>query len=162
LVVGNVDRTKILDATTGKEIAVLPASAVVAISADANVLAAQVNRDEYALWDLRAGRIVATLPLPRRTSAGTRLSLAPDATMLPGYCRWTADNTVTLWDVAARQSRVLKPPESNRVSVLRAEFSPDGKLLAVGYQFQWFTVWDVATGTVKLQVAQKPAMMYVY
>src|SRR4029079_14515625 len=76
---------------------------------------------------------------------------------------WRGDNIVTLWDVATQQSRklVLDPPESNRLSVVCSEFSPDGKLLAAGFQFQWVTLWDVATGKVKLQFSQKPSMMNV-
>src|SRR5262249_52439047 len=110
LLVGNQGRTKILDVATGKEIAVLPASTVVAISADANMLAAKAKGDDYALWDLRAGRQVATIPVPQVSAALPRLTLSPDGKMLAGTYRWVAHNTVTLWDVVARQSRVLKPP----------------------------------------------------
>src|SRR5262249_46075201 len=154
--------TKVLDVATGKEIALLPASTVMAISADATVLAEKASRDEFALWDLRAGRKVTTIQVPQ-VSDGTqwvnlspdermllpRVILSPDGKMLAAFCRWRDDDTVTLWDVASRQSRVLKPPppESNRLMVRCAEFSTDGKLLAVGYKFQWVTVWDVATGT---------------
>jgi WD40 repeat protein/serine/threonine protein kinase/tetratricopeptide (TPR) repeat protein len=164
LVVGNRDLTKIIDVAAGKEIAVLPVSEVVALSADANVLAARANRDEYTLWDIRAGRELASISLPQLSgsSSSPRLTLSPDGKLLAGYRAW-GHNTVTLWDVATQQSKTLKPapPESNRISVLCAEFSPDGKLLAAGFQFQWVTVWDVATGTVKLQFCQQPAMMHV-
>ena len=31
----------------------------------------------------------------------------------------------------------------------------------LGFQFQWVTVWDVATGKVKLQFSQPPAMLSI-
>jgi WD40 repeat protein/serine/threonine protein kinase len=163
LVVGTKDLTKVIDVAAGKEIAVLPPSNVVAISPDANVLAERVNRDDYAFWDVRARRKLATIPLPQLTTRSPQLSFSPDGRTLARFLWWRGDNTVTLWDLATRQSKVLKvaPPESNRLSVLCAEFSPDGKLLAAGFQFQWVTVWDVATGKVKLQFTQKPSMMNV-
>jgi tetratricopeptide (TPR) repeat protein len=90
--------------------------------------------------------------------------LSPDGRFVATYYGWRGDNTVKLWDVAAQEVRLLKPdpPGSNNGAVICAEFSPDGTLLAAGYQFQWVTVWDVATGKVKLQFSQKPSMMVVY
>ena len=164
LLVGNKGLTKLID-VAGKEIAVLPASSVVAISADARVLAGRANHDEYALWDIRAGRKLANISLATQVSkVAPTLTLSPDGTTLASYRGpWDGGNTVTLWDVATQQSKVLKiaPPESTMNSVVCADFSPDGKLLAAGLQFQWVTVWDVASGKVKLQFAQKPAMMYI-
>src|SRR5262249_46463951 len=121
------------------------------------------------LIDVAAGKEIAVLPrvanisLAQLSGVSPMLKLSPDGKILAGYCPRGSDNTVTLWDVATQQSRVLKiaPPRSNRNSVLCAEFSPDGKLLAAGFGFQWVTVWDVATGTVKLQFSQKPSMMSV-
>src|SRR4029079_18179090 len=98
-------------------------------------------------------------PLLRPAGSVPSLTLSPDGHTLAGYYSWHGDNSVTLWDVATKQSRKLKidSPESNRLSVLCAEFSPDGKLLAAGFQFQWVTVWYVATGKVKLKFSQNPA-----
>lgn len=91
-------------------------------------------------------------------------TLSPDGKTLAGHCRWRNLNTVTIWDVATQQAKVLEhtTPASNRLSVLCTEFSPDGKLLAAGFQFQWVIVWEVATGKVKLQFSQKPSMMNVH
>jgi WD40 repeat protein len=93
------------------------------------------------------------------------VALSRDGRQLACFTPWRGLNTVKLWDLGTQQSKVLTiaPPESNKkLSVLCAEFSPDGKLLAAGFQFQWVTVWDIATGEVKLQFSQKPAMMNVY
>src|SRR5215510_12154997 len=69
-----------------------------------------------------------------------------------------------LWDAATQQSRTLsvQPPAGNLLSVMCFDFSPDGKLLAAGFHFQWVTVWDVTTGEVKLEFRQPPAMMDVH
>ncbi len=166
LLVGGSGPTKRIDVAAGKEMAVVAAGHVKAISADANVLAGPAGPDQSILRDVRDGREISTLPLPRRPNTSTGLTLSPDGKLLATFYRWgvgNKDNTVNLWNVATQQPRTLKvaPPESNRLSVLCAEFSPDGKLLAAGHQFQWVTVWDVATGKVKLQFSQQPAMMSV-
>jgi WD40 repeat protein len=183
LLVAGSGPTKLIDVAAGKEMAVIAAEHVNAISADANVLVGRAGADQSEnilaraphdaapwlaiLWDVRAGREISTLTLPRLAGSYSGLTLSPDGKLLATFYPWggdSGDNTVKLWNVATRQPRTLKPdpPESNRLSVLCAEFSPDGKLLAAGYQFQWVTVWDVATGKVKLQFSQKPAMMNVH
>jgi tetratricopeptide (TPR) repeat protein len=123
------------------------------------VLARLTGDGKAVIWDVRAGRETATLPVGPATGAAVSL----DGKTVATYQAWRGDPTVKLWDVATQRSAILRaePPESNRLSVLHATFSPDGKLLAAGFQFQWVTVWDVATGRVKLQFIQKPAMMSV-
>jgi WD40 repeat protein/serine/threonine protein kinase/tetratricopeptide (TPR) repeat protein len=164
LLAGNYGPTRLIDVAAGKEIAVMAASGVMAISADANVLAGRAGADQSTIWDVRTGREIARLPLPRTTEVYPGLTLSPNGKLLATFYPSRGDNKVTLWNVATQQPHTLKidPPESNRLSVLCAEFSPDGKLLAAGFQFQWITVWDVASGKVKLQFGQNPAMMNVY
>lgn len=164
IVVGCKEHTQIINVATGKEIAKLPSRNVSHISADASTLVSRKTRDEYTVRDIETDRELATILFPQLSDVSPMFSLSPDGKTLAGHCRWRGVNTVTLWDVATQQSKVLKPaePDSNRLSVLCSEFSPDGKLLAAGFQFQWVTVWEVATGKVKLQLSQKPSMMNVH
>jgi WD40 repeat protein len=107
LLVGNKGLTRLIDVAAGNDIAALPAGGVVAISADAGVLAGRAGRDEYGIWDVRAGRSVATISLPELSDVSPTLTLSPDGKTLAGYRAWRADNTVTLWDVATRRPRTL-------------------------------------------------------
>jgi eukaryotic-like serine/threonine-protein kinase len=162
LIVGNNGATKVFDVTTGQENAVLPMVGVAAISADGTALAGGGGQDSKIVWDVRTGRQIGSIPRIKDRSPG--LALSQDGKTLASYYSWGADNTVNLQDVDTQQTRTLKPepPQSNRLSVLCAAFSADGKLLAAGFQFQWVTVWEVATGKVKLAFTQPPSMMNVY
>jgi WD40 repeat protein/tetratricopeptide (TPR) repeat protein/serine/threonine protein kinase len=164
LFVGSAGLTRVVDVAAGKEIAVLPASGVGAISAEATVLAGRAGDSGFNVWDIPAGRKLPSIPFYKDSNVPTSALLSGDGATLASFRPWGSDNTVTLQDVATRQSRVLRipPPESNRGSVFSADFSPDGKLLAAGYAFQWVTVWDLATKKVRLQFSQQPGMMVVY
>ena len=163
LLVGNSGPTQLIDVETGTEIALLPASDVIAFSADGSMLARRAGPDRITVQDVRGGSEVANLPLPQLPEGRPCFTLSRNGKLLAAFNPWRADNTVKLWNIATQQLRTLKiaPPESNRNSVLCLEFSPDGKLLAAGFQFQWVTVWDVESGQVKLQFSQNPAMMNV-
>ena len=165
ILVGNGDLTRIIDFASGQDGGSLPAADVRAISADATRLASRTSNFEYAIWDVPSNRKVADVTLPQECDEPPQVRLSRDGKWLAAFTSWWGNiNTVTIWELGTGRSKVLKtaPPESNRLSVLCAEFSPDGKLLAAGFQFQWVTVWDIATGEVKLQFSQKPSMMKVY
>jgi WD40 repeat protein/serine/threonine protein kinase len=161
LIVGNAGRTRLVDAATGQEVAAAEPPGVAATSADGNVWAARAAPDRWMIWDRAKGGEKATVP-------GLKLhpidvyakggALSPDGNTLALWEENHRDNTVTLWDVATRQPRTLRgaPPKSNRLSVNCAAFSPDGKRLAAAFQFQWITVWDLASGRVTVQFRQDP------
>jgi eukaryotic-like serine/threonine-protein kinase len=162
LLVGNSGPTKLIDVVAGKEVAVLPASGVMAISTNAELLAGPTADEQGAVWNVRAGRAIAEFPL-RRTDVHPGVALSPEGKRVAIYYKWKGDNTVKVWDVAAREPKTLTVATQygNRLCVQCAEFSPDGTLLAAGFQFQWVTVWDVESGNVKLEFSQPPAMMWI-
>ena len=164
LIVGNRGPTKLIDVATGKENAALPMAGVETISGDGSTLAGGGDQDNRIVWDALTRHQIASIPLPRIENAKPGLTLSPDGKTLATFYAWGRDdNTVKLWDIATSQSRtlVLDMPEANRISVRCAAFSADGKLLAAGFQFQWITVWEVASGKVKLEISQPPSMMSV-
>jgi WD40 repeat protein/regulator of sirC expression with transglutaminase-like and TPR domain len=159
LFVGNSGPTKIIDVTSGKEISQLPTSGVTSISADASRLARSAGDGQANVWELRSGREIANLPL--RATGSARVTLSPDGKQAATFSPWRNDNTVQLWDLNTQQARTFVPKLAAN-SVHCAEFSPNGKLLAAGFQFQMFTVWDLASGEIKLELDQEPFMMNVF
>lgn len=166
LLVGSPGLTSIIDVSAGNEVAVLPFSGVRAFSAG-GATAARLETDTPAvIWDATSGRELAHLPVSPRNGAPPRnggrpgITLSEDGRHAATFVSWRGDNTVKLWDIATQQARTLTG-DIHEHGVNCAEFSPDGKLLAAGFQFQWVVVWDVATGKVKLQFGQPPAMMWI-
>jgi WD40 repeat protein/serine/threonine protein kinase len=156
---GGSGATKRVQIATGELTVDSSARSILAASADGRVLAGLASDGKATVWDLRAGREAASLAVGRAT--GTAVS--PDGKSVATYHSWAEDKSVKLWDVATHRQTTLRfePPAHSRKSVLCATFSPDGMLLAAGYQFQWVTVWDLATGRVNQQFAQPPAMLFV-
>jgi WD40 repeat protein/serine/threonine protein kinase len=164
LLVGGTGAVKRFEVASGKEIGAVPATRVTAISKDGNALLRVGDDNGVSVWDARAGRQVAKLPVHVGFGWNHQPVLSADGKTIATFHPWKRDNTVQLWDVATQEKRTLSsaPPPSNRLSVLCAAFSSDGKLLAAGFQFQWVTVWEVGTGKVKLQFVQTPDMMNVF
>jgi WD40 repeat protein/serine/threonine protein kinase len=161
LIVGNTGRTRLVDVAAGQVVATAEPPGVVATSADGNVWAARAAPDRWMVWDHAKGGEKATVPglkLHPIDVYAKGAALSPDGNTLALWEEHHRDNTVTLWDVATRQSRTLRaaPPEANRLSVHCAAFSADGKRLAAAFQFQWITVWDLASGSVIVQFSQEP------
>jgi WD40 repeat protein/serine/threonine protein kinase/tetratricopeptide (TPR) repeat protein len=163
LLVGHAGITKVIDVATGKEIALLPVSGAGTISADANVLARRAGDCDFDLWDVRASRKLTTVPFPKNSDVPPVALLSDDGGMLACYRVWRDDSTVTLWDLAKQQSKLLKVTKllQGMGCVSCVDFSPDGKRFASGHMFHWVNVYDVTTGTVKLQFGQPPAMVVI-
>lgn len=160
LLVGNSGPTSIIDVTAGKEAALLPLSGVRTTSANGKRAARLSGDGQAVFWDVSSGREIARLPWPKSTDGRPRITLSPDGKQAVAFLSWGGGEKVTLWDLDTQKARTLTT-DNNQIGVNCVEFSPDGKLLAAGFQFQWVVVWDVATGKVKLQFAQKPAMMWI-
>jgi WD40 repeat protein len=111
----------------------------VAISPDGKILAVADWFDRTVkLWDIASRRLVAVLR--GHTGPVCCVSFAPDGRTLAST---SDDHTVRLWDVS-RQEMVCEFQQEGSQSV--ADFTPDGKLLAVaGYGGGTVQIWDLAS-----------------
>ena len=160
LLVGNSGPISMVDVTAGKEVAVLPFSGAQAFSANGETAARMQGDSQAAFWDVKSGREVVHLPVLPSNGGGPGIALSLDGKHAATFVSWRGDGTVNLWDVATQQVQTLM--NDLKISVLCATFSPDGRLLGTGFQFQWVAVWDLSAGIIKLQFAQPPAMMEVH
>lgn len=141
------------DAATGKEVVgaaeVLHNASYAAYSLDGGMLAVVrgTEHTRVALW--RIAEAKELFPDDGHAGAIRDLCFSPDGRLLASCA---ADDTIKLWDVAARRPvHTLSRPKTR---LRRLAFSPDGERLASGgdsgYAQNDFAVgtqmWDVATG----------------
>ena len=96
-------------------------------SPDSKLLATTREGGVISLWDVRTGRLQATLK--GHTSTVSTVAFSPDGGTLASG---SEDRTVRLWDVATSQERITFKEHSNSVSSVA--FSPDGGTLIAGHR----------------------------
>jgi WD40 repeat protein len=102
-------------------------------------------------WDIASQKELAALEMKvkREASAGNEgdeesqahMALSPDGKLFA----FSYSNEVMLWDASSTQEPVLLAKRDGNVSAL--EFSPDGKLIAVGDSDGMVQVWDAVKRT---------------
>jgi WD40 repeat protein len=147
------------DAATGRQLRLLSTTGVadtVAFDSRGQFLAGGSQSGHAQLWDLATGAQVATLTTGSSGTVdvtfGQRGILA---VLTPGAIRLT-DLTAIL---AINEPQATLPSGSAR-SAVSVTFSPDGTLLAAGFQGGPVVVWNVAPWTLlgRLQPARGPAL----
>jgi WD40 repeat protein len=110
-----------------------------AVSPDGKTLAFQGADKVVTLWDVGAGKELATLSGHGDTVR--TVAFNPDGKVLASAGK---DRTVRLWDPAA--SKQLTVLEGHEKAVNAVVFSPDGKTLASASDDGTVRLWDVGTG----------------
>jgi WD40 repeat protein len=147
LAVGGYREVRLIDPSTGKEIATLSGHAdyvrSIAFSPDGKLLAAgggpPQRSGEIKIWDLQSHQLLQTMQGHRDCIYS--IAWSPDGKMIASG---SYDKMVKLWDVAS--GKELKNLQDHIDAVFAVAFSPDGKHLASASQDRTVKIWDVATG----------------
>jgi WD40 repeat protein len=149
----SADQTiKLWDAASGKERLTLRGHRggvnSVAFSPDGKTIASgggSGQDGEVKLWDAGTGKELATLRGPGGTVTRVAFSQKDGKTLASG----SYDYSVRLWDVPARQQRLVLPVEG---PVWDLALSKDGKSLAAGTWEGYLKLWDAATGQERASI----------
>ncbi len=116
-----------------------------AFSPDGTRLATGTEDEAVTLWDMTAGREIATLRHPGTVKT---VAFSPDGRHLAsgssGSFKEGAENIVKLWDVTA--ATAVRTMRGHTDPVNAVAFSPDGRRLASGSWDKTVKIWDVNSG----------------
>jgi WD40 repeat protein len=127
---GASSRVWLWDAATGKQLLELgghgSASLAIEFSPDGKVLATTSSpADETRLWAVPSGKPIATLK--GHVQGVISLTFSPDGKTLATVSH---DRKIKLWNATTYQELVTFPFQAH---VMSAQFTPDGRALAIGY-----------------------------
>jgi WD40 repeat protein/serine/threonine protein kinase len=100
-------------------------------------------RGEVRFWDIPSGKDRG--PTIGRTVVGQGLAVSPDGRTLA----WPRGKSVALLEIAT--GRIRATDETSDV-VTGVAFAPNGATLATGSQGGWITIWDIASGHVRMRL----------
>jgi WD40 repeat protein len=108
-----------------------------AFSHDGRTLACGRADDVVTLWDLKKKKVTADLT---QKAWARVVAFSPDG----GTLAATAGLSVTVWDVASAEQRILLKGHKKQVNSL--SFHPDGRTLATAGHDGTVRLWDLETG----------------
>lgn len=110
-----------------------------ALSPDATRMAFSGEDNIATVWDLTAGRLLATLQ--GHAGAVLDVEFSPDGTRIATA---SADGTAKIWD--ARTGNLILTLSGHTQPVVGVAFSPDGTRLATASDDSTAKIWDAQTG----------------
>jgi dipeptidyl aminopeptidase/acylaminoacyl peptidase len=147
LAVGGYREVRLIDPSSGKELATLSGHAdyvrSIAFSPDGKMLAAgggpPQRSGEIKIWDLQSHQLLKTMQ--GHKDCIYSVAWSPDGKIIASG---SYDKMVKLWDVAS--GKELKNLQDHIDAVFALSFSPDGKHLASASQDRTVKIWDVSSG----------------
>jgi WD40 repeat protein len=122
----------------------------VAVSPDGSLVAAASGEGGVRLHDAKTGELLRVIGVGSRS-----IVFSPDGKTLTA-AGFHMDKLVALYDVQTGK-RLRTFEGQTEWEAFATAFSPDGKLLASTAADMQILVWDVATGALKLRLANQPA-----
>jgi hypothetical protein len=147
LAVGGYREVRLIDPSSGKELATLSGHAdyvrSIAFSPDGKMLAAgggpPQRSGEIKIWDVQSHQLLKTMQ--GHKDCIYSVAWSPDGKIIASG---SYDKSVKLWDVAS--GKELKNLQDHIDAVFALAFSPDGKHLASASQDRTVKIWDVTSG----------------
>jgi len=139
---------QIWDAGLGKSLRMIPQDKVtrfVRFSVDGKLLASSSTQQGIRLWDVESGNLIREFP-------GRVGDFSPDGlTFAAAVSHASESSKIDIYNLSdGTLKKSLKSEKQTEKSyVLRTEFSPNGKLLAVADWDGSVTIWDVESGEKK-------------
>jgi WD40 repeat protein/tetratricopeptide (TPR) repeat protein len=152
LVVAGEFPARILGVANGRELRTLNGFVGPGVlSPDWTTCATWTPDGSVKLADAQTGAEQAVIPrMKQQPEGGWMFAFSPDGKTLATSVQTVPGTSVTLWDLPARRIRAgLKTTmvtATNGGSFSSMAFSPDGKKLAAGTQFNRVRLWDLASG----------------
>jgi WD40 repeat protein len=141
---------KIWDIANGSKVRTLDGHTnyvtIVAYSPNGNILATTAYEEPTKLWDVTSGQELRKL-IENNGVRGMAFSPDGDILAITTFLGPTGNEKISLWDVASGQKlRTLERQLSggSEDGGIGVAFSPDGKILACGYEMGSITLWDVS------------------
>ncbi len=139
---------QIWDASLGKSLRMIPQDKVtrfVRFSVDGKLLASSSTQQGIRLWDVESGNLIREFP-------GRVGDFSPDGlTFAAAVSHASEPPKIDVYNLSdgSLQKSLKSEKQSEKSYVLRTEFSPNGKLLAVADWDGSVTLWDVESGEQK-------------